>query len=98
MLKGILWYDITKNLFLQYLNIGCKLQRNVGDYSKGIYALTGEGVPRKAYEILQREGSNQRTYLRPCNVQTLMICEASYMDKIIFLKLYMQDRSNHEKS
>ena len=57
--------------------------------SKGRY----QGKRTKMYKGRGIHSKN----VRPCNFQTIITCKASQIHKTISLKLYTQDRSNHEK-
>ena len=56
----------------------------LGTIQKSIHTLKGGGGTQKAYENVQGEGALVRKYVCPCNLQMLITCKASYINKIIF--------------
>ena len=61
-----------------------------------VHSEGGRENQEKRTKMYKGGGSFQRPYVRSCNFQTLVTREESQIDKTIFLKPCVQDRSNHE--
>ena len=68
------------------------LTRGASPPSGPLEITTGEGYSKKRTKTQKEEGALQRTYVRSCNFQMVITCEASQINKTDFQRLYTQDR------